>query len=130
MFVFSSLMEYLIINIVYLNHNNYSAYSSSANYNGNYYTGLSSSCLNTYYLNAEQQQQQPCSDSKCECNLSKRRLKRHIKKSLKQRQKSTWFNRWFPTSSRAQAQNLDKDKDKNTNNTGAFDLIDIPKNFD
>ena len=117
-------MEYLIINIVYLNHNNYTAYSSSANYNGNYYTGLSSSCLNTYYLNAEQQQQQQqqqphCNNSKCECNLSKRRLKKQIKKSLKQRQKTTWFNRWFATSSGAPAHNLDKDRD-NTNNNGEF----------
>lgn len=131
-FVFSSLMEYLIINIVYLNHNNYTAYSSSANYNGNYYTGLSSDCLNTYYLNTEQQQQH-CNNSRCECNLSKRRLKRQIKKSLKQRQKTTWFNRWFPTSAGSQAQNLDKDID-NRNNNGTFvwppdDLRSLEKQF-
>lgn len=106
-FVFSSLMEYLIINIVYLNHDNYTAqsgstnYSDSANYNGNYYTGLGS---NAFYLNR---------DTRLDCNLNKKKLKKQIKKNLKQKQKSNWF----PNSSN----DLDQNRTE-TNNNGMFNF--------
>lgn len=124
-------MEYLIINIVYLNHNNYAVYSSSSNYNGNYYTGYSSNYLNAVYLDADQP---TCKDPKCECNLNKKKLKKQIKKSikqnikqnlkqnLKQNQKPGWLNRWFSSSSSANSARSDANKDRSNmnNNNGMF----------
>lgn len=110
-------MEYLIINIVYLNHNNYAGYGSSANYNGNYYTGiagLSSSCLNTLYMNSEH-----CNDKKCDCNLSRKKLNRRIRRDLKQRQSSSWFNKWF-TSSSTNGSNVNRDSNKDNVNNGMY----------
>lgn len=112
-FVFSSLMEYLIINIVYLNHNNYAVFGDSANYNGNYYTGYSSNYINAIdYLNH--------SDSKCECHLSKRRLRKQIKKNLKQKQKSNWLHRWFSSSSSTNSERLNSDKNRDNGKSNSI----------